>query len=1282
MCGMRECPSEDLFLAFASGVIAAPVREAMERHLDACSTCTDLLAVAAGASWSESRGEATLGTALASTTITDGVGAGERHIGEYELVRQLGRGGMGVVREAIHLPTSRRVALKTVHSSSAGGAESLRREIRALRGIRHPGVVQIMEEGTHEGSPFFTMELVEGPNLATMFASRDAPHVDRPLLTILRRICSTLAFLHREGIVHRDLTPRNVLLRDPVTPVLVDFGLVGHFPGATGRDVLEAGGRTMGTLAYVAPEQIRGELVDARADLYSFGCLLYEALVGHPPFVGATASDVLRQHLHREPVPPSTLRPSVPSALEALAMRLLAKDARHRIGYAEEVAATLGAMGAESWSDASPAPPLAYVYRPRFVGREDWIEALEKHLSSCAAGAGTRVFVGGESGAGKTRLVTEVATLARKAGFSVVVSEGSAMMGPDEHSQRVKGVALHPLRPLLRELADRCRGNARSTARLLGQRGRVLADYEPALLELPGQSDDPPPALSSEAARARLFAYLQQTLALLAEDRPLLLVIDDMHWADDLTLEFIGSLPPHFLDQTRVMILGAYRSDEASALLRSLPGMGVLDRDLDRLDASSVARMVSDMLAMDSVPGELTDFLHRHSEGNPFFVAEYVRMAVAEGWLSRTTSGEWQLTSARMDPSAVLPVPRSVQQLVHRRLEALSPEARTLADLASVLGRAFRGSVLAAAHPGGEAAALDAANELVARQLVEAAPTELRFLHDKIRETVYEALTPSQRAALHRRAAEAIERVLEADASFAAVYPELAYHWERAGMTAKAIAYWQRAGTRALATAAHRDAVRYFETALALSASAPELRLPARRIATWERGLGEAHHCLGEIQEAELHLQRSLDGFGHTWPATRAGLHALLGKMVLEQVRHVRAKPGEPPRLPGEVDDDDVREAALAAGRLAFIRIWQNDSLATATACLLAVNLSDRLERPPSARPYSQLGLMVGVARLRGLARRYFDRARAVAGRERTTEVGQSYYTEAYLRAGQGRWDEAETLGKRAMAVFAENDDPQERETALAVLGFIARARGHLAEALWYADALRLSAEGYGNPEHEIWASVLTASTLIRQSKHVEARAPLERAMAALLERTYEWVCELRACAQLSHAEVSAGRLGAAERLADRAMGVMNRSNGPPALVSALDGVASLAHVYLELWGDQRSRGKPSAALCARARKAVGYTRKMAVVFPIARPSYLICEGRLQALSGDTRRALRTLQRAGKSARALGLPYEAAMADHYRAQWTADPVERERLEERTRLGLEHLGCAVPRRPAA
>ncbi len=657
-----------------------------------------------------------------------------QRFGRFRVLEHIGEGGMGVVYRAVDDATGEAAAVKTVLVPDDALVASMRREIRALGRVRHPGVVRVIDDGVDHNRPWYAMELIEGKTLRAWLdemwtrAPRRTEHGDATTLVaspgsgvvdegfaastaVLRRVpagagrlddalvllvslCDALAFLHGEGVVHRDLKPENVIVRADGTPVLVDFGLVGRFSAGAGREVLQIDNMLAGSAAYMAPEQIGGELVDARTDLYALGCILYEAVTGQRPFSGASASVLRAQHLSAEPPAPSSVVDDVHSELETLLVALLAKRPRERVGHASDVAVVLAEVSA-----AAPRPmlapdlsPRAYLYRPELSGREEALGALQRRLSDAKDGRGSLTLLCGESGVGKTRVALEVARLATLGGVDVIGSECVAPGGAD-------GAIAGPLstfRPLLEVLADRCASETDDAARrAFAPRGRVLARYEPALLQLPEIAALPePPRLVAEAERARVFECLRESL--IACGRPLLLVLDDVQWADEMSLSFLASIDQPLLDRARLAIIGTARSEEMSTTLDALARSAHARRiDLDRLDRASVGAIVGDMLGLVAPPAEFVEFLADASSGNPFFVAEYLRAAVDGKLLRRSRTGQWVVGEAELPLARSLGLPDTLRELVERRLAQLGDAAQRLATAGSVIGRELDWSLLA-----------------------------------------------------------------------------------------------------------------------------------------------------------------------------------------------------------------------------------------------------------------------------------------------------------------------------------------------------------------------------------------------------------------------------------------------------------------------------------------------------------------------------------------------------------------------------------------------------------
>jgi serine/threonine protein kinase len=304
------------------------------------------------------RVERSLGPAGAGLPAGSEKGVRVQYFGDYELLEEIARGGMGVVYKARQVSLNRIVALKMILAGQLAGAEEVQRfraEAEAAANLDHPGIVPIYEVGEHEGQHFFSMGYIEGESLARRLA--EGPLPPREAARLLAEVAEAVAYAHGKGVIHRDLKPANILLaaigrpadaaagspagaRPPLaelTPRITDFGLAKRASGESG---LTATGQVLGTPSYMPPEQAsgRGHEATPTADVYSLGAVLYAMLVGRPPFQSASVMDTLRQVIEQEPVPPTRLDRTIDRDLETVCLKCLAKDPRRRYPSARELA--------------------------------------------------------------------------------------------------------------------------------------------------------------------------------------------------------------------------------------------------------------------------------------------------------------------------------------------------------------------------------------------------------------------------------------------------------------------------------------------------------------------------------------------------------------------------------------------------------------------------------------------------------------------------------------------------------------------------------------------------------------------------------------------------------------------------------------------------------------------------------------------------------------------------------------------------------------------------------
>lgn len=261
-----------------------------------------------------------------------------QNIGRYKVLREIGRGGMGIVYKAVDPSTKKDVAIKVLHPSMVDrtSVERFNREGRAMAKLKHPNIVEVVDFGAQEGTHFFAMEYIEGKSLKWMISEEGTLPLQKTL-NIIKQVAQALAYAHAEGMIHRDIKPANVMIDRNGVAKVMDFGLV-QIPGVTrvtGTDT------AVGTPEYISPEQLSGEEVDNRTDIYSLGITMYEMVAGTTPFKGETSYAVLMKHKYETPPPLKTFRGDVPREIEDIVMKAIAKDLGKRYLRVEEFMADI-----------------------------------------------------------------------------------------------------------------------------------------------------------------------------------------------------------------------------------------------------------------------------------------------------------------------------------------------------------------------------------------------------------------------------------------------------------------------------------------------------------------------------------------------------------------------------------------------------------------------------------------------------------------------------------------------------------------------------------------------------------------------------------------------------------------------------------------------------------------------------------------------------------------------------------------------------------------------------
>ncbi len=266
----------------------------------------------------------------------------DKKIGKFKVVREIGKGGMGVVYKALDPEAQNEVAIKVLPAAKVDKAmvERFSREAHAMSRLKHPNLVAVYDVGMSEGQHFYTMEFIEGDSLKTIVKNKGKlPFSD--CLRISAQIADALACIHAEGMIHRDIKPANIMVTADGEVKLMDFGLV-QIADVT-RVTVE--GASVGTAEYMSPEQISEDEIDSRSDIYSLGATMYEMVTGRPPFEGDNLQSILMKHKYEKPPALRSLRPDAPPALEQIVHKALAKDVSQRYQKILDLVKDLNAIG-------------------------------------------------------------------------------------------------------------------------------------------------------------------------------------------------------------------------------------------------------------------------------------------------------------------------------------------------------------------------------------------------------------------------------------------------------------------------------------------------------------------------------------------------------------------------------------------------------------------------------------------------------------------------------------------------------------------------------------------------------------------------------------------------------------------------------------------------------------------------------------------------------------------------------------------------------------------------
>jgi tetratricopeptide (TPR) repeat protein len=824
----------------------------------------------------------------------------------FRILRELGRGGMAVVHLAEDLSNGRQVALKMMSNSLSGSAKQrFTREFSTIASLKHPYLIEVFEYGESKSGPFFAMELFSGEP-ATVMTSAPALQIYEALY----KLCEAIDFVHSKRIIHRDIKPANIMVQRKQDGKgfdirLSDFGLAKF---ANSSSSLTGDVNFLGTLAYCAPEQIMREELDHRADLYSLGMVVYEILTGRHPFdeCRKDAQALVSAQLNKTPTNAREFNKNLSVEAERAITKLLAKDPASRpnstLDLRQALAEELG------WSDnkvASASPLVASGLVAPFIARDEELKVMESFIMAhCSVRISTDskeplkqrsptiLFVAGEAGIGKTSLIKRAARAAFVGGAKIY--DGRCFDGnlaPFQPFAEILKQILSEREKFRRRAMQSQQADVLASTTFLQAVGStvgttsvdsIIEEYAIDLLRCGSDlkallaNNLPTDQFETPRDTEYVFRSIGNFFVELSKIHPMLLIIDDIHWADRSSVILLRHIASSAIIARQdaeirggaipqLAIVGSTRNtteySKTVHFVNELCESELASKlALQPLPKQSVQQLIASQLSarIDEVDVSLSDRIGTDCLGNPFYICQTIR----EWKLSERVifdGLQWRLSDKETDGESL---PETVREALRSRLRRLPEKTAKTLSVAAAIGSNIDVDLLQAiVGQDSDFGFFDTIDDLLGREILRETgkPRVLAFAHDLLREACLANLSATRRQGIHQVIGESLEK--QRDAGKSITDAVLAEQFLAAHSNDKAFKYLLKAGVNATNTHAYVDAISLLEKAKQIAASncsTPDKYLLSVSLGTNYAAQGQIDESLREFKSA---IDNTIDPF-------------------------------------------------------------------------------------------------------------------------------------------------------------------------------------------------------------------------------------------------------------------------------------------------------------------------------------------------------------------------------------------------------------------------------------